>query len=33
MIGLFHIESTSKLEDLTDLPNLDGIPINGFIIS
>ncbi|HRT69057.1 MAG TPA: hypothetical protein P5173_02415 [Bacilli bacterium] len=33
MIGLTIIESTSKLEDLTDLPNLDGIPINGFIIS
>ncbi len=33
MIGLTIIESTNKLENITDLPNLDDIPINGFIIS
>ena len=33
MIGLTIIESTSELENITNLTNLDDIPINGFILS
>lgn len=33
MVGLTIIESTRELENITNLPNLDDIPINGFILS